>query len=696
MYNFTKCRKYILILLLCIATCTTPYTLYCQTETPITNTTEQQIEDLTSANEDAETEDDVWLQLLEDLKKHPINLNTTDEATLKQIKFLSPIQSTSLVSYVRLVGNIINLYELQAVPNWDVETIKKVLPYISITQTIGYGNALRERLRGGDKSIVARVSQILERARGYTDSTSSGNRYPGSPQRLFLRYRYSYKNTLQYGFTAEKDAGEQFFKGAQRNGFDFYSAHLYIRNIGKIKTFALGDFTVNMGQGLIQWQGLAFRKSAEALMIKRTSDVLRPYNSAGEFNFFRGAGITVQLNKSIQATAYASMRNRDANIVADTSLFNDDIATSVLTSGFHRTKSEIADKNALKQISIGGNISINKKRWHVGLNGVYFTYSNPIQKANEPYNQFAINGTAWYNASVDYNYTYKNFHYFGESAMSKNGGYAFIDGILLSVDPKMDIGMVVRNISKKYQAVQANAFTEGTLPTNENGVYTGITLRPVYGIKIDAYADFYQFPFMRFRVDAPSKGVDYLLQVGYKPNKVVDAYLRYRTETKDQNLSGQELPTRPIQGINRTNVRAHINYKVSTKLQLRQRVEMVWFDAAGSQASNGYSIYTDVVYKPMLKPLTANVRLQYFETDDYNSRIYAFENDVLYSFSIPALYNKGWRYYANINYDVTRKLSIWLRWAQSILANQDVIGSGLDEIRSNRRSEFKVQARLLF
>jgi hypothetical protein len=123
---------------------------------------------------------------------------------------------------------------------------------------------------------------------------------------------------------------------------------------------------------------------------------------------------------------------------------------------------------------------------------------------------------------------------------------------------------------------------------------------------------------------------------------------------------------------------------------------MVWYDRKGTQASNGFSAYVDAYYKPLLKPLAANIRLQYFETNDYNSRIYAYESDVLYSFSIPPLYGKGFRYYANINYDLTRKISLWFRWAQTIYQNQEVIGSGLDEIQGNRKSDYRVQVRWMF
>ena len=687
-------KKLAIALLFVLVCCS----LNAQTELPATNTTtEQQIEDLTNANEGAETEDDVWLQQLEDLRKHPINLNYATDVELKGLYYLTPLQINSLTRYRNLFGILLSVYELQAIPNWDIETIKKLLPYITITPKTNVYGTLSQRLRGGDKSLVLRTTQILEKSRGYTDSTSSGNFYAGSPQRVFVRYRYSYKNLLQYGFTAEKDPGEQLFKGAQKNGFDFTSVHAYATNIGKLKTIALGDYTVNMGQGLIQWQGLAFRKSADAIAIKRSSNILRPYNSAGEFNFLRGAGATVQLAKNVTATVFGSYRKRDANIVQDSTLFSgEETISSLQTSGFHRTKAELIDKNAITQLGYGANVNVIKKNWQVGLNFVGYQYNKPIFKTSAPYNIFAIQGNNWYNASIDYSYTYKNLHYFGESAIAKNGAYAFTDGLLLSLDPKVDLSVLRRSISKKYQAISALAFTEGTLPTNENGTYTGITLRPIQAIRIDAYSDFYQFPFLKFGVDAPSKGNDYLLQIDYKPNKVLDVYVRYRTETKDQNLSGQNLPTRPVIGINRQNIRANVSYKVSPNLIIKQRVEIVRYNNNTPTASNGYSLYTDINYKPMLKPLTANVRLQYFETDDYNSRIYAYENDVLYSFSIPAVYDNGYRYYVNLNYDCTKKLSLWLRAAQTHYITKNVIGSGLDEIKGRNRTEVKVQMRYLF
>jgi hypothetical protein len=115
---------------------------------------------------------------------------------------------------------------------------------------------LIKRLHGGENELLMRYSQQIEKSVGYEKSADSSSYYLGSPQKLFLRYKYSYKNLLQYGLLGDKDAGEQFFKGYQKYRFDFYSFHFFFaKNLGIIKSLRLGDFTVNMGQGLIQLGG---------------------------------------------------------------------------------------------------------------------------------------------------------------------------------------------------------------------------------------------------------------------------------------------------------------------------------------------------------------------------------------------------------------------------------------------------------
>lgn len=656
-------------------------------------TTEQQLENITENNEDLETEDDSYLQEMVQFQKNPVNLNTADEALLKELLILSPLQIQNLVSYRALMGSLIDIYELQAIPGWNVRMIQRLLPYVSVGSNVNLVTDLNDRFRGGQHSILIRSSQILERSRGYfiePDSTGKNSYYPGSPQKLMIRYKYVYKNLLQYGIVAEKDAGEDFFRGGQKSGFDFYSAHLFVRNLGIIKSLALGDFTVNLGQGLTQWQSLAFKKGPDILAIKRQSAVLRPYNSAAEINFHRGVGITIGKN-NWQATVFGSYRKIDANFTTDTLLTTDDYISSLQTSGYHRTKNEVDDKGVQRQVAFGSNLSAQFGKLHLGLNAVQFQFKYPLVKDPLPYNKYALTGKSFGNYSIDYSYTYKNIHFFGEAAASSQQGFALINGLLLSVSNNVDMSLLYRNISKKYQSLYTNAFTESTAPSNEKGLFSGITIRPTNQWQIDAYVDAYKFPWLRFRVDAPSTGTDYLAQLTYKPNKQLEIYSRYKRESKGINDNPDELTLNPVVYQPKKDWRTQVGYKINPTFTIRSRVELVWFDKKGPAEQEGFMIYTDLFYKPMGKPVSANMRLQYFETGGYDSRIYTYESDVLYYFSIPVLYDKGYKYYFNINYDFSRKLSVWGKWAQTIYSGKNSIGSGLDEIRGHIKSEVRLE-----
>jgi len=650
------------------------------------------LENLTDVDQ-AETEDDSYHQQWERFRKNPLNMNTADENDLRELKILSGLQIANLISYRKLVGKFISIYELQAIPSWDVQIIKKLLPFITVAEPIDLNEIFKTRFGKGDHSLSFRYSQVLEKSAGF-EKTNMGTKYVGSPPKLFLRYRYLYKNLLQFGVVGDKDAGEQFFKGAQKYGFDFYSFHFFARKLGSIQALALGDFTVNMGQGLIQWQSLAFRKSVDVLGIKRQSPVLRPYNSAGEFSFHRGAGINIQKGK-LETTAFISYRKLSANFAPDT-VSNEEYITSFLNSGYHRTESEIAGRHKLGQLALGGNIKYKSSNWQAGFNVIYFDFSSPVVKRAEAYNLYAISGNNWSNYSGDYSYTHRNLHFFGEAAVDKNFSKAFLNGLLISVDPRVDISFLHRNIDPQYQSNNGNAFTENTYPTNENGFYAGISVRPVSAWRFDGYIDVYRFPWLKYLVDGPSQGSDYLAQITYTPNKQLEVYTRYHSETKQGNQPDNNTVMNYLVSLPRQNWRTQISYRINRAFAVRSRTELLWYDKNGKNAETGFLTFFDVIYKPPLKNYGGNIRLQYFETHDYNSRIYAYENDVLFYYSIPAFYDHGFRYYLNINYDLNSTISFWLKWSQTLYNDAESIGSGLDEIPGSKKSEIRIMARMIF
>ncbi len=272
---------------------------------------------------------------------------------------------------------------------------------------------------------------------------------------------------------------------------------------------------------------------------------------------------------------------------------------------------------------------------------------------------------------------------------------AFVNGLLMSVDPKIDLSVVHRSISAGYQAVNGNAFTENTYPANESGIYAGITIRPYTGWKVDTYCDFFKFPWLKYQVDAPSNGNDYMIQVTYSPNKQAEVYTRFRSESKKGNQPDNSSVANFLVSLPRKNWRTQISFKPSGVVSLKTRAELLWYDSESIDAERGFLLFQDIVYKPQLSPFSAGVRLQYFDTDGYNSRIYAYENDVPYSYSIPSFFDKGFRLYLNLGYDISNKISIWVRVARTGYKSLLNAGSGLDEIPYGHKTDSRLQIRYI-
>ncbi len=655
--------------------------------------TEQQLENLTELNEEA-TEDDGYWQQLESLRRHPLDLNRASREDLEGLPMLSALQIDAFFSYRKLLGKLSGLQELQAIPGWDLVTIRLLLPFVTAGDGKADPNSWSRRLYMGNHSLLLRASKVLEQATGYqAPATPDKDHYQGDPYRLFARYRYSYGNVLQYGVTADKDAGEPFFTAPRRAGFDFYSFHFFIRGKGTVKALALGDFSVNMGQGLIHWQSLAFKKSAAVVQIKRQGPVLKPYSAAGEYLFHRGGGITLQ-HRHWEATAFVSHRQLDAN------LYNDSV-TSLLTMGYHRTEAELAERYNLNRLTAGARVAYRRDRWQVGVNSLQYRFSRPFVRSGEPYDLFAMTGERWSNYSADYSLTVNNLHLFGEAAVDHRMNKAIVQGLMMSLDSRIDLSLLYRNIAKGYQALQGNAFTESYLPGNEEGIFTGLTVRPVAGWQLDAYADLFRFPWLRYRINAPGHGSDYLLQVTHKPNKQVELVSRFRVEQKPANSTVVEGPLKPVLTGARQNWRTQFSYQVSTAVLLRSRFELVWFRSSAEAArEKGFSAFTEVFYSSPAS-FTANARLHFFETDSYDARVYAYEQDVPYYFSIPVFNGKGWRYYINVRRSlsglINRRRSgkldctLAVRFASFVFPATTTTGSGLDEMTGKQKREVRIQ-----
>ncbi|MDD3875872.1 MAG: helix-hairpin-helix domain-containing protein [Bacteroidales bacterium] len=673
-------------------------------ETEKTEGVQERVEDVVEASED-----DVDLtEILEELNiylKHKLNLNRATNYDLQKFFFLNEIQIQNLQEHIRVNGPLLAVYELQTIECFGSESIQKLLPYVYVsgditTRTLRFS----ELLRDGQNQIFVRYQQNLEEQKGYSpidDSSYAANpnsRYLGSPFRLYTRYRYTYYNNISFGITAEKDPGEEFFKGTQKQGYDFYSAHFYMRNVGKIHSLAIGDYHLQFGQGLNLWSGFGFGKSFDAINIKKNALGIRPYTSVDENLFMRGAAGTFAF-KNFEFTGFFSKKKRDAGILspADTLDNEEDqlLVSSLLETGFHRTPSEIDKKRTIDEIIYGGNITYRQRRFNIGITAHKTQLSAKLDRQLYLYNQFDFNEKENFNIGIDYNYIFRNINFFGEVARSQNSGMAMVNGAIISLDPKLSLSILHRKYDKNYQALYSNAFSEGSSIANEEGIFLGLMFKPKREFTFWAYADNFSSNWLKYRVDAPSRGFDYLIQANYSPSRQLEIYARYRNKTKQLNNSDDSNMIDFLDDTEKENLRFDVRFNASPEFLIKSRIEHVTY-SVGEDEYKGYALYQDFRYAPQKLPIVLTLRYALFDTDNYDTRLYVYENDVLYASSFPSYYYKGSRAYILLRYRVMRNLDFWIRFAQTYYTDRFIIGSGMDEIQGNKKSEIKAQIRFKF
>ncbi len=672
-----------------------------QVEDMINQNIELLSEQLQSEEGDLSSLTDVWNYY----KKNPLNLNRAKKEELQELQLLNDIQVNNLLKHREKNGFMISIYELQSIEDFDLVTIKKILPFVYVSDNFNSAFfSVKEMFKDGKHEVVMRYQRIVEKQSGYNFPDSiklkkPNSYYLGDPNRVFARYRFQYNNNVSFALSGEKDAGEQFFRGTQKQGFDFYSGHIAVKNIRFIKTLVVGDYQATFGQGLTIWQGFAFGKSSSPMNVKRFGYGIKPYYSFDENRFFRGVAATVRY-KAFEFTGMASHKNIDANAIATDTLNNGEIdvvgISSLEAGGMHNTNSLIADKRAIKQTVFGGNAAFNNRSLHVGITAQSTHLSAELIKLSTIYNQYDYRGKANFVGGIDYNYVFKNVNLFGEYAGSSSTGKAFCQGVIVALDPKLTFTAHYRNFDRNFQNLFGNAISENTLPQNEKSIYIGMEAKLFRNLTFSVYLDQYKFSWIKAGVSAPSNGRDIFAQLNYAPNKKMDMYIRFRHRTKFENNSTDNVYEYIVPYI-QTNYRYNVSAQLTPELKFKSRIEYTHVEKLNDPGDNGVALIQDLIYKKLKFPFSFTLRYAVFDTKSYDSRVYAFENDVLYSYSVPALYYKGQRAYFLVNWDITRKFEIWIRLARTIYDNQTVISAGsLNEINANHKTEVKLQARFKF
>ena len=647
-----------------------------------------------------------YIEQLNYFYDHPINLNATTGEDLEELGLLTSVQINDLILHRKLFGKFISIYELQGLKYWELTTIQLVLPFIQIDDKFDNLHiTLKEALKGGKYEMFLRYQPMVEEKGGYekvSDSimANSNNYYKGNGDRYYTRFRYTYKTNISVGVTAEKDPGEQFFSGAQKNGFDFYSAHAFFKGGKYLRSAVIGDYQVQVGQGLNVWSSYAFGKTSDIATMKRSAIPLRPYTSVDEARFFRGIAFDFGV-KSFSLLAFASSKMVDASSIADSTYEDLEFISTIDLSGLHRTNREIDKMNSLRENIAGLNLKYSKSGLKLGLAGVYQGYDKPYEKSVQLYNQFDFRGKQNFSFSGDYSYNIKNINIFGEVSKVWNtdlnqfkSGWAMVHGAMIALDPRASIGILYRDYQKDYQTFYNAGFSEGSNTQNEKGLYTGIKLKLASAWSLNGYVDVFQFPWMKYGVDAPSRGHEFLLQPSYKPNKIFEIYLRFRQQLREKNSRDYLGNVTPLEDVLQRNYRINLSYVINESFTFKSRIEFVTVHRNSTGQKRGMLITQDLLYKPKSFPLDFSLRYALFDTDDYDTRLYSFENNALYAFAVPAYYYQGSRAYVLIRYSFLRHCDLWVRYGVFLYNNRTSISSGAEGIIGSRKTDLIVQLRI--
>ena len=634
------------------------------------------------------------------LYTNPLDLNvvTTDE--LASTMLLSEIQINSFFEYRKKLGPFISLYELQAVPDFDLITIRKIIPFIIVRPK---ALPLKQSFQNPTQHfLLIRSGRILEQQKGFSEidtSSRSASRYAGKPLYGNIRYRYARAGQYSFGFPMENDAGEALTwkPGRQIFGADFTSFHAQIMNRGKIKNLVIGDFQMQAGQGLILSGGFSLGKGSEVIRTTYRSTIgLRPFTSVLEAGFFRGVAATYPVRKQVDVTLFYSNTKRDGSVENNAAIQDELTVSTLQISGYHRTTTERANHGAVGEQNIGFHALYRfySQRGQIGITALNTFYSATLQKKDELYNKFEFQGNQNIVAGVHGDYRWQNMHFFGEGARSKSGGVGGVAGFITGLGKTVDFTLLFRHYDRNFHSLYGGSISEATRPINETGAYWGLRYSPNRRWQFSGFYDRFHFPWLKYQINTPSGGHDYFLHALWKPSKKLNVYAVFHEKHKAHNEQDSKFPIpQVLETIHRTAI-LNFEYEVPLKFSVRTRMQGGDFWYEGKPKSSGFTIVQDLNYR--LSKLEISARIAFFKTDNYDSRQYIYEKDMLYAFSLPAYYDQGTRHYLMLRYPLSQKMKLWVRWAQTRYVKLDEISSGLNEIEGKKRSEVKAQVMYQF
>ncbi|MDR2692249.1 MAG: helix-hairpin-helix domain-containing protein [Dysgonamonadaceae bacterium] len=617
------------------------------------------------------------------LSEHPFNLHTVTKKDLERLPFLTDIQIENLLYYLYKYSPLVDIYELKNVEAMDLQTITYLLPFVYVGDTVQpSGFRWKNIFRYGKQEAMIRSDYTFQKKAGYQKTSpeetaaNPNKHYLGEPYYLSLRYGFNDKD-IQWGFAAEKDAGEAFWN-KHHKGFDHYAFNVNLKNRGILENLHIGDYRLSFGQGLVMNTNFSTGKTSFITNINQTNESIKRHASPSETGFFRGLAGALKFN-NLQINLFYSHRKQDANADSAT-------VYSFKTDGYNRIPGDI-DRRKTATVDMGGShIRWRNESFHLGLTFVYCSFGgkrlNPDPK---PYNLFYLRGKSHFNTGMNYGFGGKRFSFKGETAWDAAGKWATVNNLLINPASSVNLIFSYRNYARDYNAFYAKAFSESSGVRNETGFYAGIKFHPFPRWELSAYADYFRFPWLRYGVHSPSSGVDGLVQAVYKPDGNWQMQLRYKYKEKEKNAvleNGNKTFILPYQ---QQRWQFRLDYRLKN-WELKTQADYNRY-TGNRQSQSGWLLTQTAGFSPDKSKCRIDGGWGYFHTGDRNSRIGIYEKNILYAFHYPDFYGEGLRLYMIVKWKIAPALTIYLKMANTRYFDRNVIGSDLEEIQGRDKTD---------
>lgn len=637
---------------------------------------EEHFYELVELDDNAMTEDDY--DRLCDLNEHRININTATREELEQLPFLSAQQVEDICEYIYRHGAMRTLSELLLIKSLD-RTCQQFMTNFTYAGESPKQSppSLSELFKSGHSTLTLSVSQPLYQRKG------DRNGYLGYNTKHSFRYTFSSHEQLCFGLLGSQDSGEPFFSSKNSWGYDHYAFFVQLKNRGIFDNLVVGHYRVQFGLGLVANTGFYLGKTAFLTTLGRAPTGISPSLSKQSSSYLQGVAATTHLTKNTSASIFLSYRPIDATL-------NDDNSTikTIVTTGYHRTPTEIEKKNNAHNATAGLNLHYAKNGFYTGLTAVFTHFDRNLKpQTSTDYRRYYPTGNNFLNVGAEYGYRDHYCTLLGETAIDRGGAIATLNSISANLSDALSVVVVQRYYSYKYTSLYANSFSDGGDVKNETGCFLGVTYRPLYTLTLKAYADYAHFSWARYRVSRPSNSFDYLLSANATV-KQATLFLRYRARIRYRNNEKNKAIIRHTAH----SLRMKADYPLLPFLSTSTQADFTLVNYKGR--SHGYMVSQSVntEWKWLKATLSANL----FHTDDYESRIYAYERGPLHSFAFPSYYGYGLRYALFVRADISDELMTIVKIGVTDYFDRAVISSSLQQINASSKADVEVQLRYKF